>query len=151
MSSLENDLRARFPFYSLSEHKYIPQKSCGHLARSPPAQPPPHRSPAPGALTLMKGYKSNLSSARNAASLSKACSAHCEPTIIAAVDSCFHHPGLPGGSEPRFLLEDTELIQGRPERVPRSLEPKAGRASGRQGFRRPRNLSGWRVIPQPTS
>lgn len=37
----------------------------------------------PGALTLIKGYKSHLSSARNVASLSKACSAHCEPAITA--------------------------------------------------------------------
>lgn len=52
------------------------------------------REGAPGALTLIKGYKSNLSSARNVASLSKARWAQCEPTIIAALDSGFHTPAF---------------------------------------------------------
>ena len=119
-------------------------KSCGPPG-PPPGQPlspqevttPVARVGAPGALTLIKGYKSNLSSARNVVSLSKACWAHHEPTIIAALDSCFHALGssrwqqatLPAGSH------RAHSTAGHMERKPWSPEPKAGGAPGHQAFR----------------
>ena len=90
---------------------------------------------APGALTLIKGYKSNLSSARNVASLSKACWAQCEPTIIAALDSGFHTPASSRWQQATLSAGRHRAHSRAPGAKALSPEPEAGGASGHQGFR----------------
>lgn len=130
------------PLYSLIGQKYVRQRAAAtppgppsHPARLPTGGPHPvAREGAPGALTLIKGYKSNLSSARNVASLSKACWAQCEPTIIAALDSGFHTPASSRWQQATLSAGRHRAHSGCLERKPWSPEPEAGGASGRQGF-----------------
>lgn len=122
------------PFYPPSKHKSILQRAVATPPGPPPGQPlspqevttPVARVGASGALTLIKGYKSNLSSARNVVSVSKAFWAHHEPTIIAALDSCFHALG-----SSRWQQATLPAGRHRAHSTAGHMEPKPGAQSPR--------------------